>query len=62
MSGLEWLHLLKHHFPDSVWLNPEPQVRWPGSTIEYIGRVIDMYPLTVDGLTEAMNHLRRAAR
>lgn len=62
MSGLEWLHLLKHHFPDSVWLNPEPQVRWPGSTIEYIARVIDMYPLTVDGLTEAMNHLRRAAR
>lgn len=61
MSGLEWLHLLKHHFPSSVWLNPEPQVRWPGSTIEVIGQVIDMYPLTVDGLTEAMNHLRRAA-
>lgn len=60
MSGLEWLHLLKHHFPSNVWLNPEPQVRWPGSTIDVIGQVIDMYPLTVDGLTEAMNHLRRA--
>jgi uncharacterized protein with von Willebrand factor type A (vWA) domain len=62
MSGFEWLHLLKTHFPDSVWLNPEPQLRWPGSTIEVIARVIDMYPLTVDGLTEAMNHLRRVTR
>ena len=26
-----------------------------------IASVIDMYPLTVDGLTESMNHLRRTA-
>ncbi len=62
LSGLEWLAMLRHHFPSSVWLNPEPQVRWPGSTIEVIGQVFDMYPLTVDGLTEAMNHLRRSPR
>ena len=44
MSGLEWLHLLKHHFPSSVWLNPEPQVRWPGSTIYVIGQVMAARP------------------
>ncbi len=61
ISGLEWLASLRHHFPGSVWLNPEPRTHWHGSTIEVIGQVFDMYPLTVDGLTEAMNHLRRRA-
>ena len=61
VSGLEWLRMLRHHFPSSVWLNPEPQSRWSGSTIDVIASVIDMYPLTVDGLTESMNHLRRTA-
>lgn len=60
MSGLEWLHYLHHHYPASVWLNPEPRVRWPGSTIEQVAKVFDMYPLTVDGLTEAMTQLQRA--
>ncbi|MFN8124949.1 MAG: VWA domain-containing protein [Candidatus Nanopelagicales bacterium] len=62
ISGFEWLHMLKQHYPGAVWLNPEPASRWPGSTIEAIGTVFDMFPLTVDGLTEAMNHLRRTSR
>lgn len=62
ISGFEWLHMLKQHYPDSVWLNPEPSSRWPGSTIEAIAGVMDMFPLTVDGLTEAMNQLRRSPR
>ena len=47
--------------PQSVWLNPEPQSRWRGSTIDEVARVIDMFPLTVDGLTEAMTLLNKGA-
>ena len=61
MSGLEWLALLKDHYPRSVWLNPEPQNRWRGSTIDEVARVMDMFPLTVDGLTEAMTLLNKGA-
>ena len=61
MSGLEWLALLKDHYPQSVWLNPEPQNRWRGSTIDEVARVMDMFPLTVDGLTEAMTLLNKGA-
>jgi uncharacterized protein with von Willebrand factor type A (vWA) domain len=59
VSGLEWLRILADHFRDSCWLNPEPQRRWPGTTIEAIGEVFSMFPLTTDGLTEAMAHLNR---
>lgn len=59
VSGLEWVRILADHFRDSVWLNPEPERRWPGTTIEAIGEAIDMFPLTTDGLTEAMAHLNR---
>ena len=35
---------------------------WRGTTIEDIGEVIEMFPLTVDGLTEAMALLNRGVR
>jgi uncharacterized protein with von Willebrand factor type A (vWA) domain len=51
--------MLDDHFRDSCWLNPEPLSRWMGTTIEDIGRVFEMFPLTTEGLTEAMAHLNR---
>lgn len=62
ISGYDWLVTMKQHWPQSVWLNPEPVSRWPGSTIEDIGGVFDMYPMTVDGLSEAMTRLNRGTR
>ena len=59
VPGIEWLRILGDHFTDSCWLNPEPLSRWHGTTIEAIGEVIDMFPLTTEGLTEAMAHLNR---
>lgn len=59
VSGMDWLHILRDHFRQSVWLNPEPQARWPGTTIDDIGAVFDMFPMTIDGLTDAMAHLNR---
>lgn len=62
VSGWEWLQILNDHFTDAVWLNPEPPSRWRGSTIEDIAQVLPMFPLTVDGLTEAMALLNRGVR
>jgi uncharacterized protein with von Willebrand factor type A (vWA) domain len=61
VSGLDWLRILRDHFTRSVWLNPESTSSWPGTTITQIADVFDMYPMTVDGLTDAMAALNRGA-
>jgi hypothetical protein len=58
-EGITWLMRLRNHFRKSVWLNPEPPLYWEGNTIENIRGVFDMYPLTLEGLGEAMAHLLR---
>lgn len=58
-SGAQWLTMLNQHFDRSVWLNPEPQRFWNGSTIEAIAKIFQMYPLTVEGVGEAVNELTR---
>ena len=45
-----------------VWLNPEAAASWGGTTIEDIGEIMPMFPLTVDGLTEGMALLNRGVR
>lgn len=60
-SGLEWFQLLADHFTDAVWLNPEVGSRWSGTTIAEVAEVFPMFPLTVDGLAEAMAQLNRGA-
>jgi len=63
--GLKWLNRIKESFPHAVWLNPEPEDDWQYTeSIRLIRSVFDgrMYPLTLDGLTEAMNLLRRQSR
>ncbi len=59
VAGIEWLMMLAQHFDKSVWLNPEPQNYWHGNTIEYVRDVFPMFPLTMDGLGEAISHLVR---
>lgn len=59
ISGLDWLRRLHHHFRRSAWLNPEPANRWRGNTIEAVAEVFEMYPMTVDGLSDAMVQLNR---
>jgi uncharacterized protein with von Willebrand factor type A (vWA) domain len=41
-----------------VWLNPEPKKIWNAPTIHIIRQVFPMFPLTIDGLTEAIDVLR----
>ncbi|HBF13887.1 MAG TPA: VWA containing CoxE family protein [Deltaproteobacteria bacterium] len=58
-AGLEWLIKLKTHFSHSIWLNPEPKAYWDHVTIKSVSKVFPMYPLTLDGLSEATDDLRR---
>src|SRR5689334_7560900 len=58
-SGIEWLRRLNAHFRSATWLNPEPDKFWAGTTIEVIASVFAMYPLTLDGLAQAVRYLVR---
>jgi uncharacterized protein with von Willebrand factor type A (vWA) domain len=61
ITALEWFHLLARHFPRHAWLNPDKPQYWYG-TVEEIRRVFRMFPLTLDGLGEAIGHLSRGVR
>ena len=56
-AGIAWLVHLREHFERAVWLNPEPPRAWPGSTIETIAGIFPMFPLTLDGLSDAVTCL-----
>ncbi|MFO0747931.1 MAG: VWA domain-containing protein [Myxococcota bacterium] len=57
--GLVWLHRLRSHFTRSAWVNPMEPAHWRGYTVELIARLFPMFPLTVDGLGQAVEHLVR---
>ncbi len=56
--GIEWLRRIRRHFTHRVWLNPEPERYWNHPTIRAIGQLFDMYPLTIDGLNDAVKKLK----
>jgi hypothetical protein len=58
-AGLEWLRRLAGHFRRSVWLNPEPDRYWSGTTVEVIASVFPMWQLTLEGLAAAVRYLVR---
>ena len=54
LSGYEWMQLFRKKYPQSIWLNPSyhgdlSNMYWMESE-QYIKEIVDMYPLTVDGL------------
>ncbi len=57
--GLRWLHRLRTRFPRSVWINPMRIEHWRGHTVELIAQVFPMFPLTLEGLTMAIDHLMK---
>ncbi len=59
LEGIRWLQRLADHFEKSAWLNPEAPHYWAGNTIEVIRQVFPMFPLTLEGLGEAVTHLVR---
>ncbi|MEM6291090.1 MAG: VWA domain-containing protein [Myxococcota bacterium] len=57
--GLTWLARLADRFPHNAWLNPEPTHVWDAPTITEIRNVFDMFPLTLSGLSDMVQTLRR---
>ncbi|MEM1438972.1 MAG: VWA domain-containing protein [Pseudomonadota bacterium] len=59
--GAAWIQRLLNHFPKSIWLNPEPEQRWPHTpSVKITREIMDerMFPLTVRGLDEGIRRLR----
>jgi hypothetical protein len=59
LPGVGWLTMLQQHFPQSIWLNPEPQSYWEGTTIDHVRKVFEMFPLTLEGITQGMGFLNK---
>jgi hypothetical protein len=58
-AGIDWLLLFAQHFDRSTWLNPEPAQHWRADTIAAIAQIFEMFPLTLEGLGDAVAHLQR---
>jgi uncharacterized protein len=61
-AGAVWMQRLTNTYPSSVWLNPVPEQYWGYThSIQLIGELMTdrMYPLTLQGLDDAMRTLSR---
>lgn len=58
-SGWSWLQEIKETVPRTAWLNPDPVRYWEYTyTTRRIGELFEMFPLTLEGLDEAVGYLR----
>jgi uncharacterized protein with von Willebrand factor type A (vWA) domain len=57
IPGAVWLKRISEHFTHCVWLNPEDTRFWIHPTTRMIGKIFPMFPLTLDGLSEAVRKL-----
>jgi uncharacterized protein with von Willebrand factor type A (vWA) domain len=61
-AGQVWLERLTRTYSACVWLNPVPESEWPHTqSIRMMRQLVGgrMYPLTLDGLDQAMRELVR---
>lgn len=61
-SGMTWLERVSHTYPKLVWLNPTPEKHWTyTASTDLLRRLFAgrMYPLTLQGLDQAMRELTR---
>ena len=61
-AGAVWMQRLANTYPSAVWLNPTPEKYWGYSASTQIVRELmhdRMYPLTLEGLDDAMRALSR---
>jgi len=54
VPGIVWLKRLRDHFDKAVWLNP---TSYSGFTKQQIAKIFPMFPLTIDGLEDAVRKL-----
>ena len=61
-AGATWMQRMTNTYPATVWLNPIPEKQWSYSQSTSIMKQLvndRMYPLTLDGLDDAMRELSR---
>jgi len=61
-AGQTWVQRLVGHFERAVWINPRPEGRWEHvHSLQILRRLMEgrMYPLSLDGLDNAMRELAR---
>jgi uncharacterized protein len=61
-AGAVWMHRVTNTYPAAAWLNPVPEKHWGYSQSIAILRELmggRMYPLTLEGLDDAMRELSR---
>lgn len=64
-AGQVWLQRIVEHYPHFAWINPNPDSSWDyyESTRLVRDQMHDrMYPLTIRGISDAMNALKRPYR
>jgi uncharacterized protein with von Willebrand factor type A (vWA) domain len=57
IPGVVWLKRIAGHFNHRVWLNPDEERFWIHPTVRAIGQLFPMFPLTLDGLAQAVKKL-----
>jgi uncharacterized protein with von Willebrand factor type A (vWA) domain len=56
--GIDWLMRVQDHFERCVWLNPDPPKDWDYTrTTKVIKDLFPMYPLSLDGIQDAVTTL-----
>ncbi|HSN98947.1 MAG TPA: VWA domain-containing protein [Candidatus Nanopelagicales bacterium] len=62
MPGLAWLMMLREHFDRAAWLNPEGVGAYNHPTVDAIRGVFPMFPMTLEGLGDAVAELIRGGK
>jgi len=64
MPGIYYIKELANHFKNNVvWLNPELiRPEWAPWTRKIISSIIPMFDLTVEGIEDAMDYLRKSGK
>lgn len=60
--GVAWIQRMSDAFPKMAWLNPVPETRWAHvQSVGIVQQLVDnrMYPLTLAGLSDAINYLSK---
>lgn len=59
--GIDWMKRITSNYPCTVWLNPVPEHQWEyTASISMMKEIMSkrMFPLTIDGLTRAIDSLK----
>ncbi|MEX0813304.1 MAG: VWA domain-containing protein [Chitinophagales bacterium] len=60
-SGMVWLERMKEHFPNFIWINPNPEYSWEYfQSTQILQEIMEnrMFPMTLSGLQKAMKALK----